>query len=75
MNFTKFMFLTTIGTIIWNILIISLGRIAGNSWEIIGVTASKYANIIRIVGGIAIGFIIIRKFIKNRVIKFKVTSK
>lgn len=69
MNFVEFMFLTTIGTIIWNILITSLGRIAGNSWNIIADNVSQYSHIITIV---AVGLIIILTFRKKIKNKFKI---
>lgn len=40
MNFGSFLFLTTIGTSLWNIIIINLGASVGKSWK----NALKYIN-------------------------------
>ena len=33
MNITKFMIYTTIGSLIWNVVLITLGHIVGNNWK------------------------------------------
>ncbi len=53
MKLSKFIVLTTIGTLIWNILITGIGKIAGNSWNLIDGIITKYT----------IGLIIIGAFI------------
>ena len=58
MNFVKFMFLTTIGTVIWNTAITLFGRIAGASWEMVSDSLSQYSHFI-VIGVIIIGLIII----------------
>lgn len=33
MNITKFMIYTTLGSLIWNVVLITLGHIVGNNWK------------------------------------------
>ena len=71
MNFAKFMFLTTIGTIIWNTAIATLGRVAGNSWELVSNGLSEYSHLI-IIGAILITILIVfRKKISRKIVCFK----
>lgn len=51
-NLGLFLTLTTIGSFIWNTVLIILGRIAGASWELIAVYVGEYSDIV------LIGFII-----------------
>ena len=75
MNFIKFMILTTIGTVIWNIAVTYLGRFAGNSWGVISKGVSEYSHFIYL-GIIFISvFFIIKKIIGNKIIYFKSKNK
>lgn len=54
MRFMSFLTLTTLGTSIWNIILVYLGSIAGNSWEHIAGYIGSYSKIALIV--LLIGF-------------------
>ena len=70
MNFMEFMVLTTIGTVIWNTAITLLGRLAGNSWEIVSNGLSEYSHIL-IIGAILLCLIIMfRKKISRKIVCF-----
>ncbi|MNI74309.1 hypothetical protein D3C73_1303890 [compost metagenome] len=49
MKFGHFMAFTTIGTLGWNLLLISLGAVLGESWEDIAVYMDTYSNIVYVV--------------------------
>ena len=53
MAMIPFLLLTTVGSLIWNTVLIALGRIAGASWSKIAVYVGGYSDIV------LIGFIII----------------
>ncbi|WP_195575659.1 DedA family protein [Paenibacillus sp. 1001270B_150601_E10] len=55
MNFWLFLLFTTIGSLIWNIILVSLGAAVGGSWEKIVEVMDVYSNITYAV--IAIAFI------------------
>jgi membrane protein DedA with SNARE-associated domain len=64
MNIGLFFVLTTLGTLIWNIILVYLGASVGDSWEDIVYTMDIYSNIIYIiliVIIISVGFVFIRK--------------
>lgn len=46
MNFGLFMLLTTAGSLIWNIILISIGAAVGSSWETIVAYMDVYSNIV-----------------------------
>ncbi|MBJ8193266.1 VTT domain-containing protein, partial [Bacillus cereus] len=46
MNFGLFMLLTTIGSLIWNIALVSVGVAVGASWETIVSYMDIYSNIV-----------------------------
>lgn len=50
----KFLFFTTIGSLIWNTLLIGLGAIAGVSWQIVFVYIDSYGHILLIAFGITL---------------------
>ena len=71
MNFGEFMCLTTVGTIIWNTIIVLVGKFAGNSWESFSSLLSEYSHIITWGIYIIIGFLIVKKVfkeIKNKIV-------
>ncbi|HHW37795.1 MAG TPA: DedA family protein [Bacillales bacterium] len=49
MNFFLFLLLTTVGTFIWNIVLISLGASVGDSWDSIVVYMDIYSNIVYVI--------------------------
>lgn len=49
MKLPIFLLLTTLGTFIWNIVLVSLGRALGDNWESIAATIDTYSNITVIV--------------------------
>ncbi len=68
MKFGLFMLYTTIGSLVWNTILVYLGAAAGNSWESIVAGTDKYATItIAVLAVIAIALIAI--FINKRFIR------
>lgn len=49
MNMGIFLLLTTIGTIVWNTVLVSLGAKAGASWENISSVIGEYSHMIKLV--------------------------
>ncbi|WP_462406053.1 DedA family protein [Gracilibacillus sp. Marseille-QA3620] len=45
-NFVTFLLLTTIGTFIWNVVLVSIGAILGDSWESIVHYMDYYSNVV-----------------------------
>lgn len=65
MNMGKFLIYTTIGTFIWNIVLVFLGAFAGEKWSTIVHYMDLYSNIsVAIMAVIAVGIMIY--FIKKR---------
>ncbi|WP_339230298.1 DedA family protein [Oceanobacillus sp. FSL K6-2867] len=65
MNFWVFLALTTVGTFIWNIVLVNVGAAVGDSWETIVGYMDIYSNIVYAV--LALLFIIfVWLFIKKR---------
>lgn len=46
MNFVLFLFFTTIGTLIWNVILVSVGALVGERWEHIVNLIDIYSNIV-----------------------------
>lgn len=66
MNMPIFLIFTTLGSLIWNTLLVNLGAMLGASWSKVLEYMSVYQNIVIVIFGIiAIGFVI--WFIKNRI--------
>ncbi len=69
MELYSFLILTTIGTFIWNIVLVFLGRVAGNAWETIAGYFDVYSLIalaVFVLIGIVVGVIFIKKrFLDN----------
>ena len=66
MNFSIFIIYTFIGSIIWNIVLVSLGKLVGENYMIVANIFSKYSKVILF---LLIGLIIykvIKKFNKNK---------
>ncbi|MEG2457650.1 MAG: DedA family protein [Bacilli bacterium] len=67
MNYSSFILLTTLGCVIWNIVLVLLGNLAGDAWPKIVQLFDGYAKITLIVlGAIIIIGIIIFYIIKKR---------
>ena len=65
MNFGLFLFFTTIGTVIWNTVLIYLGAAVGSQWETIVHYMDIYSNIAYVILGI-IGIAVIILYIRKR---------
>ncbi|MEK4476071.1 DedA family protein [Paenibacillus sp. FSL R7-0048] len=64
MKFGVFMIFTTIGTLGWNLLLVLIGAVLGESWEDIAVYMDVYSNVVYVLiaGGLVIlGFLYFRK--------------
>ncbi|WP_400241694.1 DedA family protein [Niallia sp. JL1B1071] len=68
MNFGIFLFLTTIGTFVWNFVLIRIGAAVGDSWEDIVHYMDMYSNVAYTVIAI-IGIAFIGRYIYKRIIK------
>lgn len=68
MNMPSFLILTTVGTLIWNTVLVYLGAFAGASWETISGYFDTYSSITLYVL-IVIAIICAAFFFKNRFIK------
>ncbi|MEH6944945.1 DedA family protein [Bacillus sp. JJ722] len=66
MNFAKFIFLTTIGTLVWNTVLVYLGSILGTNWNVITYYMDIYSNIILLTFIILI-IILIIWYMKKRI--------
>ncbi len=76
MDFSFFMIFTILGSAIWNIILVSLGAFAGESWQNILLYFKEYSNIIYIILGILfILFIIYKKLFKKKIAIIKVSKK
>lgn len=53
MNFGYFLLLTTLGTSIWNVVLVYLGAWAGSSWEMISSYMDVYSKVAVVILGIA----------------------
>ena len=59
MAFIPFILLTTLGSAVWNTVLVVLGNLAGNSWEKISHIIDKFSDVILIILVVAIvGFLI-----------------
>lgn len=69
MSLKLFILLTSIGTFIWNVILIYLGRLAGETWGIVASYIDFYSMVVAVVLGVialATGYIFIKKrFIGN----------
>lgn len=67
MNFGKFLVLTTLGTLIWNVVLINLGAAVGGSWETIVGYMDIYSTLAYIVLAILL-LVFVVLFIRKRII-------
>lgn len=59
MKFMPFIILTTIGSAIWNTVLVVLGNVAGNSWEKVSRVIDKFSDVILIaLIVVVVGFLI-----------------
>lgn len=65
MNFGLFLMFTTVGTVIWNTVLIYLGAAVGSQWETIVHYMDIYSNIAYVILGI-IGIAVIIWYIRKR---------
>jgi membrane protein DedA with SNARE-associated domain len=49
MNFGVFLVLTTLGTLIWNVVLVNIGAAVGGSWETIVGYMEIYSNVIYVI--------------------------
>lgn len=61
MNFWVFLALTTVGTFIWNVVLVNIGAAVGDSWETIVGYMDIYSNIVYAV--LAVLFIVLMWFL------------
>ena len=54
MELPQFFLYTTAGSLIWNILLVSLGALMGESWRYIAYLAGEYSHVMLIVLGISL---------------------
>ncbi|MBS4216494.1 MULTISPECIES: DedA family protein [Neobacillus] len=69
MNFSLFLIFTTIGTLIWNTILIHLGASLGENWELITEKMDNFSNVIYgiLFGLLMVGVItLIRKSLKSK---------
>lgn len=64
MNFGLFLLLTSLGSLIWNIILINVGAAVGSSWETIVAYMDAYSNIVYAL--IALGCLAVLIFILKR---------
>lgn len=65
MNLFKFTIYTTLGSLLWNTLLISAGALLGENWKTVVTVVDDYKNIVLIIVSITI-FVLIVRYIKNR---------
>lgn len=59
MRFTPFLFLTTLGSLIWNIVLVYAGKLAGDHWETIVGYVSAYSKVALLIFiGLGIGWVL-----------------
>ncbi len=66
MSLITFTLYTTVGSFIWNVLLVSLGAWAGDSWGTISGYIAMYSDVVKIVLGGAIIGVIVYYFRKKR---------
>lgn len=65
MNLLLFLIFTTLGTLIWNVILVNIGAAVGESWETIVYYMDIYSNIAYVVMGIVFIIFVVR-YIKKR---------
>ncbi|MFE5318902.1 DedA family protein [Paenibacillus sp. NPDC056579] len=68
MNFFSFLLLTTIGSLVWNVVLVYVGAIVGSSWDTFLAYMDLYSNIVYAI--IALGLLVMGfLFVRYRVLK------
>lgn len=49
MAFLPFLFLTALGSFVWNAALVHLGALAGNSWEKMAASVGSYADVVTVI--------------------------
>jgi len=65
MAFVPFILLTTLGSAVWNTVLVVLGNVAGNSWEKISHIIDKFSDVILIILIIAVVSFLVWHFTKK----------
>lgn len=68
MNFGVFLLFTTLGTLIWNVILVNVGAAVGDSWETIVEYMDIYSNFVYAFLALAV-IVFVVLFIKKRVTK------
>lgn len=70
MNMSKFLIYTLAGSIIWNTILVVIGSIVGQNWEVVANIVNQYANVVLIL--LILLFIIgVGYFYKSRILNQK----
>ena len=65
MPLIPFLFLTTVGSFLWNTVLVMAGRAAGNSWEKVSEALGVYSDVILMVGGGAVALLMAVHLFRN----------
>lgn len=65
MPLVPFLFLTTVGSFLWNTVLVMAGRAAGNSWEKVSEALGVYSDVILMVGGGAVALLMAVHLFRN----------
>ena len=71
MSFVPFILLTTLGSAVWNTVLVVLGNVAGNSWEKISNVIDKFSDVILIILIVAFVVFCVYHFTKKENTKTK----
>ena len=66
MKLSVFLFYTTIGSTVWNILLVSLGAALGASWEKILFYLDRYSGAVRLLLLLGSGTVLVRMFRRRK---------
>lgn len=73
MKFSTFIIFSFFGSLIWNIVLVLLGKLTGESWSSLLSNINRFSNIVMYVFfGVVILFILYKKIIKKKIVIFKV---
>lgn len=66
MNPVSFLFLTAAGSLLWNTVLVLLGKAAGDSWELVSERFGMYSDLFLIVLGVVLLFLVVVRQIKAK---------
>lgn len=69
MNFMQFLILTTLGSFAWNLVLISLGAFAGESWGNVAKYLAGYSDVARIAFWMIVGIFVLKKIFEKMATK------